>query len=141
MASKCCSLELGRPYLPAMNVAASCIWSRFGAGFNGLGLFPWAAAMSVWCLIVGTGLLADWLTLRGGSLWRMHCIFGCPLSSSLRILCTKRAPLEDSKILRIRFTLQMSVPRFRAKGNFLRILCPGIDVWASSLLLKLHVLS
>lgn len=71
----------------------------------------------------------------------MHCIFGCPLSSSLRILSTKRGPLVDSKILRIRVTLQMSVPRFSAKGNFLRILGPDIDVRVPSLLLELHVLS
>lgn len=78
--------------------------------------------------------------LRGVPL-RTHCIFGCRLSSSLRILWTKRAPLVDSKILRIRVTLQMSVPRLRAKGNFLRMLCPDICCWGTSLLLKLHLLS
>lgn len=78
--------------------------------------------------------------LRGVPL-RTHCIFGCRLSSSLRILWTKRAPLVDSKILRIRVTLQMSVPRPRAKGNFLRILCPDICRYGSNLLLRLHVLS
>lgn len=94
------------------------------------------------CLsILGPVFLSGCSVLEGWPLFRMHCIFGWPLSSSFRILWTNRAPLEDSNIFRIRTTWQMSMPRLRAKGNFLRILCPDIEAWVPSLLLKVHVLS